>query len=185
MIIDDEKTELPEIIETYTDTWGKMVKVSILKEYQSNGTSILSLTPEFENIGNIDIATTDSKTSSQITTYTEDFHLDGMPENMKVLYHKLKNSLKASIPELIINPQRYYISFRKKRNIAFVRIRKKKMLLVAMAEERKIRSAITHNPVKTLADSVQKFYNGPCARIELTDDKNLNEVIELLTEIQT
>lgn len=184
MIIDDEKTELPEIIETYTDTWGKMVKVSILKEYQSNGTSILSLTPEFENIGNIDIVVADSKSTAQATTYTEDFHLDGIPQNMKGVYTKLIASLRTGIPELTINPQRYYISLRKKRNFAFIKARKKKILLVAMAEESRIRKAIQHNPVKTLADSVQKFYNGPCARIELTSDKYLQEVIDLLIEIQ-
>lgn len=32
LVIDDEKDELPEIIDTYTDTWGKMVKLIILKK---------------------------------------------------------------------------------------------------------------------------------------------------------
>lgn len=36
LIIDEEKKELPEITETYTDTWGKMVKLTILKEYIDN-----------------------------------------------------------------------------------------------------------------------------------------------------
>ena len=34
MVIDNDKPEFPEIVETYTDTWGKMVKIAILKEYQ-------------------------------------------------------------------------------------------------------------------------------------------------------
>src|SRR5690606_29129136 len=32
LIIDDDMNQLPEIIDTYTDTWGKMVKVMIIKK---------------------------------------------------------------------------------------------------------------------------------------------------------
>jgi hypothetical protein len=35
-----------------------------------------------------------------------------------------------------------------------------------------------------LTESVQKFYNGPCARIEISNNKNIVEIIELLEEIQ-
>jgi hypothetical protein len=33
LIIDDNKQELPEIIDTYTDTWGKILKLVIIKKY--------------------------------------------------------------------------------------------------------------------------------------------------------
>jgi hypothetical protein len=43
LVLDNEKPELPEIINTYTDTWGKIVKLTLLKEYCNNGESIISL----------------------------------------------------------------------------------------------------------------------------------------------
>lgn len=187
MIIDDEKQELPEIIETYTDTWGKMVKVSILKEYigrNGKDDNVLALTPDFENIENIDIISYDSETTNKPTTYTEEFHLDGVTETVRKIYDKLKAELLQQIPNVTFNPQRYYISLRKKRNFAFLQIRKKKIGVIAMLEEEKIRQKIKNYDIQTLAASVQKFYNGACAKVDLTDDKHLKEIINLLTEIQ-
>jgi hypothetical protein len=43
LVLDNEKPELPEIINTYTDTWGKIVKLTLLKEYCNNGESNISL----------------------------------------------------------------------------------------------------------------------------------------------
>jgi len=70
MVIDNDRPELPEIIETYTDTWGKMVKVAILKEYHgqiAQADTILTMTPDFENIENIDIVSTDSDQTNKLT----------------------------------------------------------------------------------------------------------------------
>jgi hypothetical protein len=53
-----------------------------------------------------------------------------------------------------------------------------------MMREEEIRRRIKNYNIKTLSQGVQNFYNGPCARIELTENKNLNEVIELLLAIQ-
>jgi hypothetical protein len=49
------------------------VKVSLLKEYVHNGESIISLTPDFENIEAVDF----SEESEEVSTpYTEDYHLE-------------------------------------------------------------------------------------------------------------
>jgi len=187
LLIDNEKQEFPEIIETYSDTWGKMVKVAILKEYIDKNTrndTILTLTPDFENIENIDIISSDTDQLKVATKYTEEFHLDGVSGGIKRLYERLKKELLQNIPNLTFNPQRYYISLRKKRNFAFLKIRKKKIGIVAMVQEDVIRERINGNNIVTLSDPVQKFYNGPCARIDLVNDKNLEEVINLLVEIQ-
>ncbi len=187
IVIDNEKAEFPEIIETYTDTWGKMVKVAILKEYHGqNGKSdtILTMTPDFENIENIDIVTTEAEQPYQLTAYTEDFHLDGVEDNIKELYRKLKAEMTARIPNLTFNSQRYYISLRKKRNFAFLKVRKKKLGVIAMTKEQVIREKVPSYNITTLSEGVQGFYNGECARIDMTDDKGLSEVLNLLTEIQ-
>ncbi|MCH7769903.1 MAG: hypothetical protein IIA49_02630 [Bacteroidetes bacterium] len=187
MVIDDDKSEFPEIIETYTDTWGKMVKVAILKEYHlQNGRAetILTMSPDFENIENIDIVSAETEQTNKQTAYTEEFHLDGVQDNIKKLYEKLKEELSTRIPTLTFNPQRYYISFRKKRNFAFLKIRRKKITIIAMATEKKIRETVPNYNVVTLSEPVQRFYNGACARIDFSNDRHLDEIIKLLTEIQ-
>ncbi len=187
LIIDGEKRELPEITETYADTWGKMVKLAILKEYITNGSnenSIFSLSPDFENIENIDIVSENQNEQKEKSTYSEQFHLEDINENTLAVYNEFKEKLLEKIPSLNFNSQRYYISLRKKRNFAFLKIRKKKIGIIAMLKEEKMREKIRKHEVTTLTESVQKFYNGPCARIEIMDNKNLDEIIELLIEIQ-
>lgn len=186
LIIDGEKKELPEITETYTDTWGKMVKVAILKEYQANGNEkpIYTLSPDFENIENIDIVSESQDEIKVKSAYTEQFHLEDIKENTLSLYEELKDKLLTRIPALDFNPQRYYISLRIERNFAFLKIRKTKIGIVAMLNEDKIRERISRHEITTLSEGVQNFYNGPCARIELTNNKNIEEVIDLLVDIQ-
>lgn len=187
IVIDNEKLEFTEIIETYTDTWGKMVKVAILKEYHGqNGLSdtILTMTPDFENIENIDIVSTDTEQTDKSNAYTEEFHLDGVEDNIRKLYGKLKDEMLKRIPSLTFNPQRYYISLRKKRNFAFLKIRKKKIGIIAKGKEHVIRAKVPNYSVTPLSQSVQDFYNFDCARIDVTNDKYLDEVINLLTETQ-
>jgi predicted transport protein len=181
LILDNDKKELPEITKTYTDTWGKIVKVTLLKEYCNNNDSIISLTPEFENIDTVDIVSEQEESTSP---YTEDYHLEDVTSEIKEIYSILKNSLTEQIKDLKFNSQRYYISLRKKRNFAFLQIRKKKITIVAMLEPEQIEERIKHHKIVHLSESVQKFYNGPCARIIITGNKHIDEVINLLVEIQ-
>lgn len=187
LIIDGEKKELPEITETYTDTWGKIVKVAILKEYRKDNSPenlIFTLSPAFENIENIDIVSDNQDEQKEKSSYTEQFHLEDINEDTLATYTELKAKLIEKIQLLNFNSQRYYISLRLKRNFAFLKIRKKKIGIIAMLEEDKIREKIRKHEVTTLSEGVQNFYNGPCARIEITNNKNLDEVINLLVEIQ-
>ena len=187
LIIDGEKKELPEITETYADTWGKIVKVAMLKEYQtvsSKESPILALSPAFENIENIDIVSDSQDNIREKSVYTEQFHLEDISEDTLATYKELKEKLVEKISLLNFNSQRYYISLRMKRNFAFLKIRKKKIGIITMLEEEKIRERISKHTVTTLSEGVQNFYNGPCARIEVINNKNLDEVINLLVEIQ-
>lgn len=163
IVIDNEKKEFPEIIQTYGDTWGKMVKIAILKQYVSNTVNdeeIFSMTPDFENIENIDIITTqDQADSKPQTNYTIDFHLDNIPLIIKDLFKEIQEKLTNEIQNIEFNSQRYYISLRKKRNFAFIKIRKKKIAIVAMMKEEDIKDRIKHNNVSTLGQGVQNFYN--------------------------
>lgn len=187
IIIDNEKIELPEIISTYTDTWGKMVKVAILKEYSCfNGKqdTILTMTPDFENIESIDIVSSEQETNDLSTAYTEDFHLEGVSNQIREIYFELKKEILSKIPDVIFNSQRYYISLRIKRNFAFIKIKQKKITIIPMMPEQEIRKRITGYEIESLAQSVQNFYNGACARVVIKDNIRLSEVVSLLKEIQ-
>lgn len=184
LVLDNEKPELPEIINTYTDTWGKIVKLTLLKEYCNNGASIISLTPEFANLTIIELVSGGKDEASVIGPYTEDYHLeDALPE-IKEAYRMLHDELTKRIKELKFNPQRYYISLRKKKNFAYVKIQKKKMTIVAMLDQESIKDRIKQHKIVSLAEGVQKFYNGPCAQIIVAENNNLEEIVNLLVEIQ-
>jgi hypothetical protein len=51
LILDENKPELEDVAETYTETWGKIVQVEILKQYKANEQVIFTMNPDFENIG--------------------------------------------------------------------------------------------------------------------------------------
>lgn len=185
IIIDHEKSEFPEIIQTYGDTWGKMVKIAILKEYVSlSGENIISMSPEFENIGNVDIISNEQDLSKIGIAYLESFHLDNVTEEIKNLYQELRHKLSDKIPSLHFNSQRYYISLRKKRNFAYIKIRRKKIIIIALMSETNIRKRLINHNITPLSQNVQNYYNGACASIEVTNKNHLDDVIELLCDIQ-
>jgi hypothetical protein len=57
LIIDENKPEVGEVMTTYTDTWDKMVTIEILKQYESEGESILQLSPDFEVVAFVEPST--------------------------------------------------------------------------------------------------------------------------------
>ncbi len=180
LILDKDMPELPEIVKTYTDTWGKIVKLTLLKEYCCNSESIISLTPEFENLESSDTVTEEDT----VNPYNEDYHLEGAKPELKEVYASLRKSLFEQIKDLKYNPLRYYISMRKKRNFAFMKVQKNKISIVAMMEQSKIESRLKHHTIRPLGESAQKFYNGPCAEVIITDENHLDDVVKLLVEIQ-
>ncbi len=179
LIIDGEKNELPEIMETYTDTWGKMVKHLTLKKYV-HGTDdvIFTIDPDYEKIDYLE-ATVDEVEKTDVK-YSEEFHLEGVSDNVKSIYQEIKEKTLLIDSSIVFNPQKYYISIKTTKNRAYITLRKKKIRLIAMLPEEEIRSNIKNYKVKTLSEGVQKFYNSPCAAIEIDDSKHLNEVIDIL-----
>lgn len=178
LIIDGEKKELPEIINTYSDTWGKMVRLLIIRKFAHKDDDIFMLEPEFERI---EYAPEESIDDMEITDdYTEEFHLDGVSGEIKTAYFKIKEKLLKIKADIKLNPQKYYISIVYKKNVAFFKFRKKKFGIVIMLSEENIKDRIQYHQVKSLSDGVQKFYNGPCAEVIIEDDKKLEEIITIL-----
>jgi len=186
LILDDEKEELPEITETYTDTWGKIVKKLVLKRFVSSDEIILSLSPDFENIESAELIVDEEVEEGiePVQKYTEEYHLEDVSTTVKDIFTRFKETLYSRIENVFFNSQRYYISIRKKRNFAYFKIKRKKIRIVVMAKEDFVKTKIKNHQIKTLSEGVQNFYNDDCCEIIIEENKKLDEIINLLIEIQ-
>lgn len=177
LILDNEKQELQEVFDTYTDTWDKLVKVEILKKYEGKGNIIFSLSPDFENI---DLIEPVSSEEEQDEKYTEEYHLDGVEEKIKIIYEKIKNFIIKIDSNIKLNTQKYYISLRNNKNFAFIKIKKRKMHIVIMLPLEEGNNLIKHYTTTQLSEAVQNFYNGPSFRVTLDNDKYIDEIFKIL-----
>lgn len=186
LIIDGEKKEIPDIMDTYTE-WGEMIKPAIIRKFKSGEEVIYTMHPDFEAIEFAEFV--DNSTEEEVEVekeeleYTEDVHLQKVSDNVKEIYNTIKIQLQEFQPGLIFNPQKYYISIKSKRNIAFLIFRRKKIKLVVKQSEEDTRKEINNHAVKTLAASVQRFWNGPSCAIILESTDNLEEVTTLLKKL--
>ncbi|MBI2542008.1 hypothetical protein HYV80_04830 [Candidatus Woesearchaeota archaeon] len=178
IVIDENKPEFEEVMETYTDTWDKIVKVEILKQYSANNKSIFTLNPDFEDIGLIE----PSYQEETEDKYTESFHTENVEQNVISIYDKIKESIIKIDSSIKINPQKYYISLRKNRNFAFIEIKKKKLHIVIMLPYDFGRRILEKHKLTQLHESVQNFYNGPCFKVTLENDNNFDEIVKAVGE---
>ncbi len=176
LILDDDKEEIHEVQGIYNDTWGKMVKVEILKKYHTGEEHVLTLNPDFEEVELVDTSTVYGADQ----TYSEDFHLDNVTETVKSIYQQIKNQMIRVDEKLIFNPQKYYVSIKKKKNFSYIKIRKKKIRIVVMLPISVGREMIKKHTITELSKGVQGFYNGECFKVNIETEEHLDEVISLL-----
>ncbi len=182
LILDEEKIELPEIMDTYTDTWGKIVKLQIIKKFTNNNDAIFTMQPEFESIEYSTLKSIEDVENSKVEI-TEEFHLDGVQDVIKDIYFQLKKKLMVINDSIIFNPQKYYISIVNKKNVAYFIFSKKKIRLVVMRPLEDYSESIKVNKISTLSESVQKFYGAPCGSIYIDNIKGIDEIISVLNPL--
>ncbi len=180
LIFDEDKKEVEELYETYTDTWGRTVKLAVLKKFGNKGEFIFTISPEFEEI-EYSFAEPVVEFDEEVIPvhYSEDFHLEGVNEAIKDTYSKLKEKLLKINKKIKFNPQKYYVSVIYAKNIAFLLFRRKKIHLVAKLPEKTVKGIIKKHKIKSLGKGVQNFYGGSCCDVILENDKYMGEVIEL------
>jgi predicted transport protein len=115
--------------------------------------------------------------------FTEEYHLKDATEDVKQIYSTVKKELLKVNKQLRFNPQKYYISIKKDKSIAFFHFSRKRINLVVKHPEKDTRKQIKHHEIKTLTESVQKFWNGPSCTIVIEGVKHLQEVIVLLKRL--
>jgi predicted transport protein len=177
LIADGPIVELPEITDTYTDTWGKMVRYLEVRKYQSGTDTIYTITPDFETLqyeGGVEEAGVETEDDQPI--YHESYHLEGVSQNSVEIYNQVKAVAMRVDNSLVFNPQKYYISIRAGKNIAFIKVRNKKIRLIVMMPEEEIRKCVKHHSVAALSAPVQKFYNGPCAAVDIQNPEHMDEI---------
>jgi len=179
LVIDGDKKELPEIMETYSDTWGKMVKIILIKKFVNNSDTIFTMHPDFEYIEYAEIENEISADSEDVE-YNESYHFEGVSETVRQIYAELKTDLLKANSSLIFNPQKHYISIRKNRNIAYFCIARKKVRLVVLQSDEETRKEIKFHTVRTLSAGVQKFWNGPSCDVIIETTEHLEEIKTLL-----
>ncbi|TAL57116.1 MAG: hypothetical protein EPN85_14590 [Bacteroidetes bacterium] len=177
LVNDSEIEELAGFRETYTDTWGETLKPVIIRKFSSSGETIITMLPDFDTIRS------NGKKKTEKSQYTEEDHFEYASEDVKAVYGKIKAELLKKDKTLQFNAQKYYISMRKNRNLAFFHVGQKKISLVVMNSDKDTRKQIKHHEVKTLTEKVQKFWNGASCTIVLANSKHLNEVIFLLKKL--
>jgi len=177
LVIDGDKPELPEIMNTYTE-WGKMVKLMVIKKFIGNGEPVFSVTPEFEAVEYTSLHELSSV--SQEVVIDEEYHLVGIDDRVKNIYMKLKETVAEINSAYQLNPTKSYISIRNRINRAFIYIQKRKVKLDVLLSEDKVREIIQSYSVQTLPPSAKDYYHSECAGIAITDMVHFEEIKRLL-----
>lgn len=167
------KSELSLYAETYTDTWGKMLKTLIIRKFSNEGDITYPLSPVFADLFKND------KSKPDVIRCTEADHLLTVSTIIRSVYMEIKDALLEADNSIEFNAKKIYISVRKNKNLAFFHLHKK-ISLVVMNPEEDTRENIKHHVIKSLPASVQKFWNGPSCTIIIENSVNLDEVIDLL-----
>lgn len=182
LIADGPINELPEIMDTYTDTWGKLVKYVELRKFTYNTDTIYTITPDIETIQYVE----HSDLIDEVTDggeITEDDHLEGVDQIVKDIYTKIKQIAIKADSNILFNPQKYYISIKAPKNIAYLQLRNKKVRIILMMPEERIRSIAKQYTVAPMSKGVQDFYNGPCAAVDIPNLHHEEELVSLITSL--
>ncbi|MFA6925238.1 MAG: DUF5655 domain-containing protein [Bacteroidales bacterium] len=175
---DNENVVLDLMQAVYIETWGKMVRQILVKKYYCNNNTIFNVNPLFA-----DIWKNDKQKKEEAVKLTENDHLCELPDRIRKIYNDIKSALLETDSTLEFNPKKHYISIRKNKNLAFLHLRRKNVDIVVMNEESDTRERVKLHRIKSLPESVKRFWNGECCTIVVENSDNLQEVIELLKMI--
>jgi len=185
IIIDGPKPEFEEIMNTYTDTWGKMVSVQIVNHFQRGENSIITIEPPFQNLPFGDAFTpSPERETSEPSQYTEEFHLQNRQPEVVEIYKKLKQEFINVRTTLRFNPTKYYIGVIDTKQIAFILLQKKKIRLVVLMAENEVKEAFRsgHHKASSHSESVRRFWGGnnPNCSVEISDTAQWDEIQKLV-----
>nr|WP_276576035.1 DUF5655 domain-containing protein [Oceanirhabdus seepicola] len=118
------------------------------------------------------------KVNKEIKVYTEDAHLNNIPDEIIELYDKLKFNILNIAEDIKMKPAKRYIAFITKKNITDICIQKKAIKIWINLKEGKLEDAkgITRNVSNT-----GHWGNGDY-EIQISDDDDLEYIISLIKQ---
>ena len=116
--------------------------------------------------------------TKEIKVYTEDFHLENYPENIKELYETFRDAILALADDIELEPKKLYIAFKKDKNIADIVTLKKGLKLFINLPKGKL-----DDPKNLMRDVANTGHwgNGDY-EVLLTNDNNLEYILYLIKQ---
>jgi predicted transport protein len=188
IIIDGPKPEFEEIMDTYTDTWGKMVKIQIINHFKRDDNNILVVEPPFSDLPFGDaISPSPEKEIGKDSPYTEEFHLQNSLPDVQKIYTKLKEEFLSTKNSLRFNIKKSYIGIADKKQFAFIMPQKKKIKMIVLLSEDETKQILQsgHHKLTSHTESVQRFWGGdyPNCSIEIYDTENWREIQKVVSRL--
>lgn len=155
-----------------------------VKRYENGTVSInrLKKSKSAESIKPLTQQNTELKRiADEIKVYTEEDHVASTTEEMAELYEKFKNAILNLMDGIEISPQKYYVAFKKGKNIVDIEIQKKALKIFINAKFG------TLNDSRNLARDVSQighFGNGDY-QIKVEGDKDLEYIMSLVKQVET
>lgn len=184
LITDGPIVDLHEVMDTYADTWGRMVQCFEMRKYQCGSDAVFTIGPDLETLpqegGPTDgeDAETAEEADDELPRYSEAYHLEGVSQTVTEIYNRVKAIATGIDGGLVFDPQEHYITIRGGKDMAFIAVRNKKIRFIVMMPEEDIRKCVAHHPVAALS-AAHGFYRGPCVAVDIEDLEHIDE-IELL-----
>lgn len=171
--------ELTGVKQLYPQPWRQVHSI-VIKRYTSNGDTYCNMAPAYNDLRR---AKEKQRAKREKVPVTEEHHLEGASDEVKSAYLKIKEELIKSNGSLQFNPQAYYIALKKDRNVSFFHFRRSKIDLVVKYPEKETRKLIKKHEVRSLKESIQKFWGGTACSIILENSVHLQEIIGLLKNV--
>ena len=188
IIIDGPKQEFEEIMDTYTDTWGRMVKVQIVNHFKQGENNILTVEPPFQNLPFEDaVSLSPDKETPEPSQYTEEFHLEQCNEKAKAVYAKLKQQFLEVKSSLKLRSTKNYIGVVDRQRIAYIQPKGKKVHLIVLMAEDEVKEILRlrHHEVVSFSESRQRTWGGknPSCAVNIYDTDNWDEIQKLVARL--
>jgi predicted transport protein len=188
IIIDGPKPEFEEIMDTYADTWGRMVKVQIVNHFKQGENNILTIEPPFQNLPFEDaVSLPPDNEASESSQYTEEFHLQDRQPQLAEIYRKLKQEFINAKNTLRFSPTRNYIGVVDAKRIVYIMVQKKKIRIVVLMAENEVRGILRsgHHKVISISELDQPHWGGknPNCAVNIYDTDHWDEIQKLVTRL--
>jgi predicted transport protein len=188
IIIDGTKPEFEEMMNTYTDTWGKFVKVQIVNRFRRAENNVLTVEPPFQDILFGDaVSPSPEKETIEPSQYTEEFHLQNRQPGLVEIYNKLRQEFINLKNTLWFNPTKSYIGVGDRKQFAYIVFQKKKVRLILLLPEDETRHMLQsgHHILISHSESAQRYWGGsePNCAVEICDIDHWDEIQKLLTRL--